>query len=129
MNTPEQHKISVVVPVFNDENLISRCIQSVVKQSYLNFELILVDDCSDDRTLNICQYYENLDKRIKVVSTGRNQGVAAARNHGLSHTTGNLIFFLDSDDFLVNYALERLVNAYHKSNADVVFGNFFICVP
>lgn len=93
-----KEKISIIVPVYNGEAFIERCIQSVVKMQYENWEMIIVNDGSIDNTMDICQKYIT-DKRIKLINK-KNEGVSVARNTGIVKSTGKYIIFLDSDDFL-----------------------------
>ena len=112
--------ISIIVPVYNAEKYLNRCIDSVLNQTYKNIELILINDGSTDNSLNICQDYANKDNRIKVI-TQENSGVAVARNKGIEVATGEYIMFLDSDDWYDdNYVLHL-----YKSidNADLAIGS------
>lgn len=90
--------ISVIVPVFNTEKFVGRTIESVQNQSYPHWELILVDDCSKDKSEEVCRTYEKLDARIRVISLPRNSGALAARNAGIKNAKGKFLCFLDSDD-------------------------------
>lgn len=92
-------KISVIVPVYNVEKYLSECIESILKQSYTDFELLLIDDGSSDSSGMICEQYASLDNRIIVVHQ-ENAGVSVARNKGLSMATGKYITFIDSDDWV-----------------------------
>ena len=92
--------ISVIVPVFNVENFIDVCISSLIKQSYSNIEIILVDDGSTDESGLHCDKWAEVDKRIKVFHQD-NGGLSAARNTGLNHASGDYICFVDSDDFVM----------------------------
>ncbi len=97
--------ISIIVPVYNAEKYLNRCIESVLNQTYQNIELILINDGSTDNSLNICLEYANTDNRIVVVNQ-ENLGVAVARNKGIDEATGEYIMFLDSDDWYdANYVL------------------------
>jgi len=89
--------LTVIIPVYNSENFIAECIQSIVKQTFLNWELIIINDGSTDSSLEICQQYASEDYRIRVYSQ-KNKGQASARNSGLDKARGNYIAFLDSDD-------------------------------
>ena len=93
-------RISIIVPVYNVENYLVKCIESILNQSFKNFELILVNDGSNDNSLNICKKYIEIDNRIKLISQ-INKGLSAARNTGLRYAKGNYICFIDSDDFVV----------------------------
>lgn len=91
--------ISVVVPVYNASNFITRCIDSILSQDYTNIQLILINDGSKDNSLEICKDYENKDERVLVYDQV-NKGVSAARNQGIELATGDFICFVDSDDFI-----------------------------
>jgi glycosyltransferase involved in cell wall biosynthesis len=106
-------KISVIVPVYNSEKTIKRCVESVLKQSYQNFELILVDDGSLDNSLEICNNYKKQDKRVIVISK-KNGGASSARNCGLNNARGDYINFLDSDDSIEEDYLKLLIEKFHK---------------
>ena len=89
--------ISVIVPVYNAEKYLDRCIQSIINQKYKELEIILVDDGSKDRSLEICNSYEKKDNRINVIHK-ENAGVSAARNTGIKKARGTYLAFLDDDD-------------------------------
>jgi len=100
--------ISVVVPIYNMEKYLSRCIDSIRSQTYSDIEIILVDDGSVDTSLQICKAYEHIDKRIIVVEI-ENSGVSVARNVGIEHSSGNWIMFVDPDDVLCEDIIEKLM--------------------
>lgn len=108
--------VSVIVPVYNAEQYLARCVNSILSQSYPNFELILVDDGSLDRCGDICDTFATQDHRIRVIHQ-ENQGQAAARNHGVSVATGQWVCFVDSDDAIHPSMLEEMVKAL-SSNPD-----------
>lgn len=91
--------ISVVVPIYNSEKYLTRCIESIINQTYSNLEILLIDDGSDDNSKEICEMYCSVDKRIKVYSNS-NLGVARTRKFGIDIATGEYISFVDSDDWL-----------------------------
>lgn len=93
----ETLKISIIVPIFNEENYVDECISSIVKQSYKNIEIILIDDGSTDRTLDICYAWKARDERI-IVHSKENEGQLRARKDGIEYATGNYIMFVDADD-------------------------------
>ena len=94
-------KYSVIIPVYNAEKYLEQCILSLLKQNYENFELILVNDCSTDKSLEICKQYEQKDSRVVVLNgKGLSQGVSAARNRGILCASAKYILFVDSDDFV-----------------------------
>lgn len=113
-----QKLLSVIIPAYNSENEISRCLKSICNQTYKNLQIIIIDDGSSDSTFNICEGYKKNDKRIELYKK-ENQGVSAARNEGLKKTKGEYISFVDSDDFLENNAFEVAINQI--KNVDSVF--------
>ena len=114
----EQNKplISVIVPVYNVEKYVGRCITSNINQSYTNLEIIVVNDGSTDNSLSVCESYAAKDNRIKLI-TQENRGLSGARNTGLRHYTGEYVTFVDSDDWIHRNMVEYLYNALirHKS--------------
>lgn len=108
--------ISVIVPVYNCENYIKKCILSILENIYQNFELIIVDDGSTDKSLEICKSFQEKDKRIKVFSQ-KNSGVSIARNKGISMAMGKYIIFIDADDEISRYYLKDLFELIQKENA------------
>ena len=115
--------VSVVLPIYNVEKYLERCILSIVNQTYRNLEIILVDDGSPDRCPEICDAWARKDSRIKVVHK-RNAGLGYARNTGIEHATGEYIFFFDSDDYVELDTVELCVDAAVLEKADIVcFGN------
>lgn len=112
-------KVSLVVPVYNSAKYLRECIDSVVAQSFADWELIAVDDGSSDESPAILDEYAANDARVKVVHK-KNGGVSAARNDGLSAATGNYVLFVDSDDYLASNAIEIAYVTAERENADVV---------
>lgn len=110
-------KISVILPVFNEEMLIERCVDSILKQTYKNFELIIVNDGSTDGTLEKIKNYN--DNRIKIYSQ-KNQGAGQARNKGLKEATGDFICFVDSDDTINKNFLEIMSKLLKEKQAQIV---------
>ena len=102
--------ISVVIPVYNVETTLRKCVDSVLAQTYDNTEVILVNDGSTDRSEDICRSYEQIDPRVKVISK-ENGGLSSARNAGIDKSCGEYIFFIDSDDWIDSDTLEVLLNA------------------
>lgn len=101
--------VSVIIPIYDVENYLRQCVDSVIKQTYSNLEIILVDDGSPDRCPVICDKYAESDSRIKVIHK-KNGGLSDARNAGLSIAQGEYVYFLDSDDYIELEAIETLVN-------------------
>ena len=120
-----QPLLSIIVPIYNVEQYLDRCIQSILNQTYQNLEIILVDDGATDCSGAIADSYAAKDKRIKVFHK-ENGGLSDARNYGLEHVTGDYILFIDSDDFIVNIMCERLITVASSNNADIVSCNYYI---
>lgn len=116
--------ISVIVPVYNVEQYLRRAIESVLRQTYQDLEIILVDDGSPDACGNICDEYKELDSRIIVIHKA-NGGLSSARNAGLDIATGDYIAFLDSDDVFLPEMLEELLQLAESREADIVQCGFF----
>lgn len=119
--------ISVIIPVYNVEKYLKECVDSVLNQTYQNFEIILVDDGSTDFSGKICDEYALISDKIKVVHQ-KNGGLSFARNQGFLLSEGEYIYFLDSDDYIAEKAFEKLVLVIDKSDADFVYfdSNSFI---
>ncbi|MFK9089939.1 glycosyltransferase family 2 protein [Bacillus salipaludis] len=118
-------KISIIVPVYNVEPYIHKCIDSILKQTFEDFELILVDDGSPDNCGKICDEYSKLDNRIKVLHK-ENGGVSSARNAGIRTAKGEYIGFVDSDDFIHQRMYELLYSYGIKHTADVVLCDYLV---
>lgn len=114
-------KFSVIVPVYNVEKYLSKCLVSILNQTYRDFELILVDDGSTDNSSRICDHYESSDDRIKVIHK-KNGGSSSARNEGIKYSSGDYIIFMDSDDYWASNDLLRCVadNTFDKKNRNIV---------
>lgn len=115
--------ITVIIPVYNVEPYFDRCMQSVLKQTYTNLEIILIDDKSSDRSNQMCLEYEKYDSRVKVVH-GENKGLSGARNIGLAAALGKYVVFIDSDDFISFEMINNLYNRLLETDADTVVGGF-----
>ena len=115
--------VTIVIPVYNAEPYIERCVDSVINQTYKNLEIILVDDASSDNCPEICDKYARKDLRIKVIHKN-NEGAGRARNTGIDNATGEYIFFFDSDDYVEPNTVEKCVQIAQETAADVVvFGH------
>ncbi len=110
--------ISVIVPIYNVEKYLARCVDSIVNQMYKNLEIILVDDGSPDRCPQMCDDYAEKDSRIKVVHK-KNGGLSDARNAGMAVATGEYISFIDSDDYVSDDFFECLLDVMNKENSDI----------
>ncbi|SDB69130.1 glycosyltransferase [Butyrivibrio sp. INlla16] len=115
----ENATVSVIVPVYNVEQYLDRCVNSLINQSYTQLEIILVDDGSTDSSGMLCDAFAQKDQRIKVVHQ-QNQGLSAARNSGLEIMSGDLVFFCDSDDYLNTDAIKSMVTKMYRDHADIV---------
>jgi glycosyltransferase involved in cell wall biosynthesis len=116
--------VSIIIPVYNSKQCLRECLESVVLQSYANKEVIVVDDCSTDGSLELCREFEQKYPFFHVY-TKENEGVSAARNFGLQMAQGEYIEFADSDDRLYPDACEKLVEEIQKENGDLVIGGYF----
>ncbi|HOT22718.1 MAG TPA: glycosyltransferase family 2 protein [Sedimentibacter sp.] len=113
--------ISIIMPAYNCEKYVEEAINSVLAQSYRNWELIVIDDGSVDNTRNIITEYLQNDFRISLLSNEKNIGVSAARNRGIDFAKGKWIAFLDSDDMWTPYKLEKQIEAVEENNAEFIF--------
>ena len=102
----EKDLISVIIPVYNNENYFERCIKSVIEQTYNNIEIIIINDYSIDNVESIILKYKELDKRIKYYKNTKNEGVGYTRNLGISKSQGKYLYFLDSDDYIEKNCLK-----------------------
>lgn len=113
-------KISVIIPFYKVEKYIAQCLDSVVRQTLCEIEILCVDDNSPDKSINIVKEYAKEDRRIRIFQHENTQGVGAARNTGIKHAEGEYIFFLDSDDWLLEESLHRLYETARKYKAKIV---------
>lgn len=118
-------KISVIVPVYNVEKYLSRCIDSILSQTFTDFELLLVDDGSTDKSGEICDEYAKTDARIKVFHT-ENRGVSAARNLGIKEASADWISFVDSDDWVEDKYLSDLYGEGFSHDECIVCQSVFM---
>lgn len=116
-------KVSIIIPVYNTEKHLRRCVESVLNQTYQDLEVLLIDDGSIDSSGDICDEYAHNDKRVKCIHS-INQGVAHARNLGLDNATGEYIVFVDSDDYVLSRYVENLIDGVLKNNSDVSISMF-----
>ena len=123
--TENKELISIIVPVYKVEEYLSRCVDSIRKQTYQNLEIILVDDGSPDNCPHICDTYSKIDKRIKVIHKA-NGGLSSARNAGIDIAKGIYIGFVDSDDYIESTMFERLHEGAVKYGCDIAICNHFV---
>lgn len=117
-------KFSIIVPIYNSEKYLKNCIDSILNQTYGDFELLMIDDGSTDMSSKICDEYEKKDDRIRVVHK-KNGGVSTARNNGLNVAEGEYLIFVDSDDSIEKYMLERINEKIIENDADfIICGKF-----
>ena len=114
--------ISIIIPVYNVEHYLDKCLESVINQTYKNIEIILINDGSTDDSLSILEKYKKVDKRVKVINK-KNGGVSSARNAGLDICKGKYITFIDSDDYVDTDYVEILYKKAKKYDVDIVFSN------
>jgi teichuronic acid biosynthesis glycosyltransferase TuaG len=119
--------VSIITPSFNSEKFIAETIQSVQNQTYESWEMIIVDDCSTDKTVSIVEYIANNDSRIKVYKLGKNSGTGIARNTALDKASGKYIAFLDADDLWKPQKLETQINFLKNNNLPFTF-SFYDCI-
>lgn len=116
-------KLSIIIPVFNTEKYLSRCIDSVINQTYKNLEVIVVNDCSPGNAEEIISTYTKYDSRIKYVTYEKNRGLFRARVAGAEQAMGDYIAFLDSDDYVTLDYYNTLMKSAKKYNSDIAIGN------
>lgn len=123
MTTDKNPLVSIIVPVYNTQVYLERCIKSLLNQEYPNIEIILIDDGSSDNSLFICEKYQT-DDRVVIIHQ-ENSGVSMARNNGLDRARGDYISFVDSDDFVSPYFISHAVGEIEKHDADIVLFDFY----
>ena len=116
-------QVSIIVPVYQVEKYIRKCIESIQAQTFSDFELILVDDGSKDASGKICDEYAKKDDRIKVIHK-KNEGVALARNDGIKLSKGKYVCFIDGDDWIEKFMIENCMNRILDTEADVIFHGY-----
>ena len=112
-------KISIIIPIYNSEFNLKKCLDSVINQTYKNIEIILIDDASTDNSYQICLEYKNKDSRIILLHNNINQGVSISRNIALKHVSGKYITFIDSDDYVSLDYVETMYNLIKIDNYDI----------
>ena len=118
-------KISIIVPVYNAENYIHRCMKSILSQTFTDFECILVDDCSSDSSPALCDDYARQDARVKVIHKEQNGGPSLARETGFENAAGEYIQFVDSDDLIEPDMVERMYSEAASNNCDLVYCHWY----
>lgn len=119
----ENKLISIIVPIYNAEKYLDKCLQSIINQTLGNIEILLINDGSTDSSLEICKKYSERDSRIKIINK-KNEGVSVARNLGIEKATGEYIAFIDSDDWIDTEFCERLYSSVKKEKAELGICNY-----
>ena len=120
-------KVSIIIPVYNVEPYIKRCLTSVLNQSYGDIEILLIDDCSPDKSMDIARrLLENHPRKnaVEIITHTQNQGLSCSRNTGINAASGDYLYFLDSDDYITDNAIELLAAQAMKYDADFAIGNY-----
>lgn len=117
-------KVSIIVPVYNVEKYIDRCLNSLVNQTLKEIEIIIVNDNTPDNSMKICEEYAKRDNRIKIYNKEQNEGLGLTRNYGIKKANGEYIAFVDSDDYVDNDFYEKLYNKIIKTNSDICFAEY-----
>lgn len=118
-------KITVIVPVYNTKKFLTRCVNSILKQSYENLEVIIIDDGSTDGSAQVCDELSKSDKRVRVIHQ-KNKGIATTRNIGIENATGYYISFVDSDDYLEKDLYKNLIEN-NESESNILIFDYEIC--
>lgn len=118
--------ISVITTVYNIEKYIGECIESILAQSFTDFELIIINDCSTDNSLNIVNSYAEKDNRIRVINNEKNLGCGMGRKIGIENAKGDYTIFIDGDDYITPRFLERLYDRMKKGDCDIVVNKVFL---
>lgn len=117
-------KLSIIIPAFNSEKYIEKCINSILMQKYVNLEIIIVDDHSNDNTYEICKNIEKIDKRVKTYRNDRNRGVSYSRNLGIDYAMGEYITFVDADDYIKEDMYNIMIEKLETYNFSLIMCNF-----
>ena len=115
-------KISIIIPIYNVEKYIEECLVSVFNQTYTNLEILCINDCSTDSTLQKLEQLKSADNRMRIINNEKNLGLARTRNRGIHETKGDYLYFLDSDDILPQNTIEKMLSYAQEENIDIVVG-------
>jgi glycosyltransferase involved in cell wall biosynthesis len=119
-------KITIIIPVYNTEKYLCKCLDSILAQTFTDFECILIDDFSEDNSFKICEKYAKKDNKIIVLKNKENMGASLTRKKGLDHAKGEYIQFVDSDDYIEKDMLEKMYGKASTENLDIVFCDFIV---
>ena len=117
-------KLSIIIPAFNSERYIKKCIYSILNQKYTNVEIIILDDNSNDNTYQICENIKEIDNRVKIYRNDKNKGVSYSRNLGINYATGEYITFVDADDYIKEDMYYTMIKKLEKDNLSLIMCNF-----
>lgn len=117
--------ISIIIPVYNAEKYLEKCLDSILSQTYKDFEVLLINDGSQDNSKSICEKYQMEDKRFTLINK-ENGGPSSARNLGIKDAKGEYLSFIDSDDFISEDFYEKLVNSIEQNNSDIAFCKYVL---
>lgn len=119
--------ISIIIPIYNAKKTLDRCLKSILKQNSSKIEIILINDCSSDQSKKICKLYAKKFENIKFINQTKNLGVSGTRNNGIKNAKGIFLFFLDSDDFILDKSIKRIIQLVKKNiNQDLIIAKKFI---
>ena len=118
-------KISVIVPVYNTEKYLEKCLNSIMNQSFKDIEIIIINDCSTDNSLKVIKKFLSLDQRIILIDKEKNEGLSAARNSGIEKAKGEYILHIDGDDWIEKRYIEDIYMCAKKNRADIVITDFY----
>lgn len=118
-------KISIIIPIYNSEKFLERCIDSLLNQTFKDIELLLINDCSQDKSGVICDAYAKIDTRIRIIHKAKNEGASAARNTGIDAAKGSYIMFCDSDDYVSPMWCQILYDAILKNKRSWIVSNLW----
>lgn len=118
-------KVSIIVPAYNVERYLQKCVDSLLLQTYTDLEILLIDDCSRDRTGLLCDRMAKKDKRIVVIHNSKNQGLPTVRNIGIDNSTGEYVMFADADDWMDAEAVSVMLHAIEEQNLDIVYCDYY----
>lgn len=120
-----ENKISIVVPIYNTAEFLERCLDSILVQTYKNFEVLMINDGSTDSSREICEKYCKFDSRFRLINQ-ENSGLSESRNRGIREATGDFIVFIDSDDYIIGNHLESNLKFINKFGVDMVISSYYI---
>ena len=119
--------VTIAIPVYNVEKYIKSCLQSVLCQSYKNIEVLIIDDCGTDGSMDIVRQIKNINPRggaMRIISNKQNQGIATVRNQMIDEANGDYLFFLDSDDYITEDAISIMVDSSIRYQSEVTYASF-----